>query len=309
MLTLAGCVQQRAEATGAFDRTFTVNGPVRLELTSGSGDSHVTTGPAGEVRIHGDIHAEDWPFANARRRSSEVESDPPVSQQGNLIRVGGGSSSRHVSIDYTIIVPANTEIRGISGSGDLTVDGLQGPANFISGSGNVSASQIGSDIQAVAGSGDFQFANVQGQVQATTGSGDVDLSLVKGAIRLHTGSGDVHVAQPGNDVTIQTGSGDVEIGGAIADLRLQSGSGGFTVSGNPGTSNYWDFSTSSGDVTLNVPADASFRLYAHTTSGDIDAAIPIVMEGTAGKHELRARIGDGKARVEIQTSSGGISLH
>jgi DUF4097 and DUF4098 domain-containing protein YvlB len=62
-------------------------------------------------------------------------------------------------------------------------------------------------------------------------------------------------------------------------------------------------------VTLNVPSDASFRLYAHTTSGDIDAAIPIVMEGTAGKHELRARIGDGKARVEIQTSSGGISLH
>jgi hypothetical protein len=32
------------------------------------------------------------------------------------------------------------------------------------------------------------------------------------------------------------------------------------------------------------------------------------MEGTAAKHELRARIGDGKARAEIQTSSGDISL-
>jgi hypothetical protein len=32
------------------------------------------------------------------------------------------------------------------------------------------------------------------------------------------------------------------------------------------------------------------------------------MEGTAQKHELRARLGDGKARVEVQTSSGSISL-
>jgi hypothetical protein len=32
------------------------------------------------------------------------------------------------------------------------------------------------------------------------------------------------------------------------------------------------------------------------------------MEGTAGKHELRARIGDGKARVEVETSSGNIAI-
>ena len=38
------------------------------------------------------------------------------------------------------------------------------------------------------------------------------------------------------------------------------------------------------------------------------AEFPMVMEGTTGKHELRARIGDGKARVEIQTSSGSIDL-
>jgi DUF4097 and DUF4098 domain-containing protein YvlB len=60
---------------------------------------------------------------------------------------------------------------------------------------------------------------------------------------------------------------------------------------------------------LHVPSNASFRLHARSKSGDIDAAIPIMMEGTAAKHELRARIGDGKASVEIQTSSGDISLH
>jgi len=32
------------------------------------------------------------------------------------------------------------------------------------------------------------------------------------------------------------------------------------------------------------------------------------MEGTSGKHEFQARVGDGKARVEVTSSSGDISL-
>ena len=80
------------------------------------------------------------------------------------------------------------------------------------------------------------------------------------------------------------------------------------VDGDPSTSAYWEVRTSSGTVVLHVPGTANFRFYARTSSGDIDTQIPIVMEGTTGKHELRARIGDGKARVEIETSSGKISL-
>jgi len=89
---------------------------------------------------------------------------------------------------------------------------------------------------------------------------------------------------------------------------LRASSGNVVVDGNPGTSNYWDFHTGSGNVTLHVPSASSFRFYAHTGSGSINAEIPIVMEGTAGKHELRARIGDGKARVEVETSSGNIAI-
>jgi DUF4097 and DUF4098 domain-containing protein YvlB len=50
-------------------------------------------------------------------------------------------------------------------------------------------------------------------------------------------------------------------------------------------------------------------LYARSSSGDINVTAPSVTEGTPGKHDFQARIGDGKARVEIETSSGNISLH
>jgi DUF4097 and DUF4098 domain-containing protein YvlB len=306
---LASCIDEPG-VEGTFDRTLKVEGPVQLEETIGSGDARITQGAAGEVRIHGEIHAHGWSAETSEQRLKEIESNPPISQENNLIRVGGvGRRTENVSIDYIIEVPGNTELHSVSGSGDVDVRGIQGPANFTSGSGNISASEIGNDVEALAGSGDVKISGVQGQVQVTTGSGDTEVRSAQGEVRVHTGSGNIQVVQPNDNIVAETASGDVSVDSAHADLRIHTGSGEITIDGNPGASNYWDLRSSSGDVTLRVPSGASFRLYAHTSSGDIDAEIPIVMEGTAAKHELRARIGDGKARVEVTTSSGKITLH
>ncbi len=308
LTVLGGCIAESG-MQGTFDRTFTVNGPVQLEVTTGSGDVHISQGTTGQVHIHGEIHARGWSREDARGKAAEIEANPPISQENNLIRVGGvGRRADNVSVDYTIEVPANTELHSVAGSGDVDVRGIQGPATFTAGSGNITASEIGNDVQALAGSGDVKISTIQGQVQVTTGSGDISVRSAKGAVRVRTGSGDVQMDVPNDEAVAATGSGDVEVSGARADLRIHTGSGNITIDGNPGASNYWDFRASSGDVTLHVPSDASFRLYAHSSSGDIDAQIPIQMEGTSAKHELRARIGDGKARVEVETSSGKITL-
>lgn len=306
---VAGCMTERA-AQGTFDRSLKVSGPVQLEVTTGSGDVHITPGTGGEVRIHGEIHARGWSAENSEERLREIESNPPISQDNNLVRVGGvGRRANNVSIDYTIVVPPTTELRSIAGSGDVDVRGIQGPANFKAGSGNITASEIGNDVQALAGSGDVKISDVQGQVEVTTGSGDIQIGSAKGEVRVRAGSGNLEITQPNDNLVTETGSGNITVTGAHADVRSHTGSGEITIDGNPGASNYWDLRASSGNVTLRVPKDASFRLYARTSSGDIDAEIPIVMEGTAAKHELRARIGDGKARVEVETSSGKITLH
>jgi DUF4097 and DUF4098 domain-containing protein YvlB len=294
---------------GTFNRTFNVNGPVQLEVATGSGDVRITQGAEGEVRIQGKIHARGWSDDNARRKLSSIQSNPPVSQDNNLIRIGAtGMSMDNVSIDYIVTVPANTALHSHSGSGDVDVTGIQGPVTFTAGSGDINAAGIGNDVQATAGSGTVKISSVQGQTQVTTGSGNIRIRDAQGAVRVHTGSGGIEVSEPNDNVVAETGSGDVTVSGAHADLRVRTGSGEITVDGNPGATNYWDLHASSGDVNLRIPSDASFRLYAHSSSGDIDAQIPIVMEGTASKHELRARIGDGKARAEIETSSGNITL-
>jgi putative adhesin len=306
----AGCGGQ-AGPSGTFDRAFSANGPVRLELTNGSGDSRVTAGPAGQVRIHAEFQVRDWPWQSASRRLSQVQSTPPVVQDGNLIRVGvfGSRGSNDVRVNYTIVAPAETEIRGLAGSGDILLGGIKGPADLLTGSGNISASAVPAGLRARAGSGNVKLKDMEGPVQVTTGSGDIEINSAKAEVRVRAGSAHVRIEHPRDSVTVSTGSGDITIAGVTRDLRLHTGSGDITVDGDPAATNYWDLHANSGDVEMHVRSTASFRLYARSRSGHIDAAIPVVREGPFGRHELQGRIGDGKARVEIETSSGDISLH
>ncbi len=303
---LAGCGPESG-AVGTADRTFTVSGPVQLELENGSGNSHVMVGSAGEVRVHAEFHVRTWPWDNPDRTLRDLVANPPFSQEDALIRIGhGGWDMSMVSADYSITVPPDTQMRGVVGSGNLDVNAIAGPANFTIGSGNISVTGVTNDTRAIVGSGNVTFTD-SGRIDVTTGSGNVVIRGAKDEVRAHTGSGDVRIDQPGANVEAETGSGDIELRGVTADIRLHTGSGNINVDGNPAASSYWDIRASSGDVKLRVPSSASFRFYARSSSGDIDVTAPSVTEGTPGKHDFQARIGDGKARVEIETSSGSIA--
>jgi len=308
-VALVGCHGRWGES-GTVERTFSVNGPVRLELVNGAGDSKVAVGSPGEVRIHAEFRVKSWSESGAQKRAIKMKTNPPFSQEGNLIRVGGGGPhTSAVEFNYILTVPPETEIHAISGSGDIEVNGVKGPVSVTAGSANILVSNGAGDVQAHSGSGTISLASIQGQVQATSGSGNITVESVRGDVRIQTGSGVIRIASPAGAVVASTGSGSVSVAGAMEDLRLRSGSGNIAVTGDPRGGTYWDFHTSSGNVALQVTPKASFRFYAKTSSGDIDAAIPVVMEGTAGKHALRARIGDGKGRVEVETSSGNVALH
>jgi hypothetical protein len=314
-IALVGCSVERTGGGGGTgpvvraDRKFTVSGPVRIELVNGSGTSQVSAGPAGEVQVHAEFRAKSRLFQDGQRNLDRIVANPPISQEGNFIRIGGGGEHfGSVVVNYTITVPTDAEIHATGGSGTIQVMGIKGPATFTVGSGEITAENIGGDVQAIAGSGNVELSQIQGQVQATAGSGDLKLSGIHGDIRAQTGSGEIEINQPGDSVVANSGSGSIMVGQVSTDLRLHTTSGDVTVEGNPQASAYWEVRTSSGSVSLHVPVTSSFRLYARTSSGDIDTEIPITMEGTTGKHELRARIGDGKGRVEVETNSGKISL-
>jgi len=83
----AGCAIGPS-ASGTFDRTLSVSGPIRLELNNTSGDVSITGSADGKVHIHGTARASGIGFDSPDKRMSALLANPPIEQHGATIRIG-----------------------------------------------------------------------------------------------------------------------------------------------------------------------------------------------------------------------------
>jgi hypothetical protein len=260
---------------GSFERSLKVSGPVDLEVSTGSGDIAVRPSEAGAVRIRGKIHAhDDGDNGNTEKKVRYLEQNPPIERDGNHIRVGrlpDRELTHNVSIDYEIEVPIETQVTSNTGSGGVSVEGIRGP------------------VKVSSGSGDLKLHSVQSDVNLKTGSGDVSLEEISGGrVDVQTGSGDVKVRDLRCAMSVRTGSGDISAEGELTgDWTLHAGSGGISV---------------------RLPSEAGFDLDAHTSSGEIHTGLPITVQGSIGRGDLRGKVKGGGMRLELRTGSGDITI-
>ena len=306
-LVVGGC-QGGPSAKGAFDRTYTVNGHLRLELTNASGDVSITGSSDGKVHVHGDVKASGFGFDSPQKRLDDTVSNPPVEQRGETIRVGKDVSHlRHLSIVYTIQVPHDTEVDTSVASGAQTVRNITGPVKVQAASGSIRVEKIDRDAEIKTASGSVSAMDVGSDVHISTASGSVSAENIKGNVRVNAMAGVIEVRNPGGRVEAETASGSVDIQGAARDVTAQAVSGRVSVQGNPGAESYWELKTVSGSVHLSVPASANFHLSADAVTGEIRTDIPIMIE-EQDKHALRASMGSGGGRVQVHTVSGEIRV-
>ncbi len=299
-----------AATEGSFQRTLPVTGPVRMDLTTGSGDVRVRAGNSNQVQISGHIRASEWFAGNVEEKIRRLEANPPIQQSGNDIRIGhiDDPELRHnISISYEVTVPAETELRVETGSGNQTVEGIRGPLEVNAGSGGLKISEIGDRVHAETGSGDIEIDRVKGNVHAKTGSGSIRAEEVAGGFEADSGSGHItlHQTAPGS-VRVDTGSGGMDLRGVRGSLDAKAGSGTIEAEGSP--TGAWNVHTGSGTVQLKIPSDAAFDLAAHTRSGSISVEQPHAVQGSIGRKEIRGRVGGGGVPVEVETGSGDIQI-
>jgi DUF4097 and DUF4098 domain-containing protein YvlB len=287
-------------ATGSFEQSLPVDGPIVLDVSTGSGSIKISTGSANRVEVTGNIKVGNGSFFS-RRSSSEKQdlvdqlvNDPPVSLVDGRLQVGhikDKAFRRNVSVSYEIVVPASTEVKSHTGSGSQTITGVAGPVEAGTGSGSVTLTDIG------------------GTVNARSGSGAIRANEIAGAFEAHTGSGSVRLTQvaPG-DVVVSTGSGSSELHGVVGALHVRAGSGRVEVDGQQ--TGAWDVDTGSGSVRITLPEDAAFKLDAKTGSGGIALGHPltITIQGKVPKKHLKGDVRGGGDLLKIETGSGGIRI-
>jgi hypothetical protein len=308
--------QALAAPTGHFERTLKVSGQVDLELMSGSGNINVHTGGNDTVqisaKIHGSNNGASWLFGsgNVEENIRKIEQNPPIQQQGNMIVVGRVEDRelvRNISIDYDVIIPAQTKLTSQTGSGDQTITGVQQALSAKTGSGNITLDNIGADARVHSGSGDLKINNVKGALFADTGSGNIRAYGVAGGIDAHTGSGDVEMHQvAAGDIKVGTGSGNVKLQGVKGGVRAQTGSGDIQAEGE--ATRDWRLGAGSGNITLKLPSQASFDLDARTSSGTLKVSHPLTYQGEISKKHIHGKVNNGGVALDLHTGSGDIYI-
>ncbi|MGB8732125.1 MAG: DUF4097 family beta strand repeat-containing protein [Candidatus Sulfotelmatobacter sp.] len=293
VVVLASTFAIASTPQGTFDKTFSVSGPVDLEVETHSGDITVRSGPAGSVSIHGKIFVGDhWLFGNRHTDVSDIEQHPPLRQEGNRIRIDY-VNAHDISVDYEIVVPVETTVRTHSGSGDQTIEGIRGNVDVQSGSGNL------------------RMLGLTGEIRLQTGSGNVRAREIAGAIRGGAGSGDIEVEEMGSgDIDLHTGSGNIMARGIQGAFHAEAGSGDITGEGTQtGT---WEIRTGSGNVHVRLPANAAFDANLSTGSGtmEVSPAITMTVQGRVQetRKQIVGKVGGGGPLLTVRTGSGDIHI-
>src|SRR5260370_30417570 len=85
----SGVIALADDAEGSFDRTVTVSGPIDLDVQTGAGRLDIRASGSVRVSIHGVIRArEHFGGRSAQDKVRSLESNPPIEQNGNVIRIG-----------------------------------------------------------------------------------------------------------------------------------------------------------------------------------------------------------------------------
>nr|WP_263365834.1 DUF4097 domain-containing protein [Edaphobacter bradus] len=266
-----------AFADGNFDRTLNVSASPNVSVATGSGYIRLKPGSDNQVHIIGHVHAgHGWKSGDVESRVQQVIANPPITQNGNDITIGGRHGDNdlfhNISIDYDITLPRTSNIAATTGSGDMEIQ------------------DVGASVKAQTGSGSIRANGVQGPATLGTGSGDVELH--------HSGPGDVKA---------ETGSGSLRLYGVSGALKASTGSGDVQVDGQPSTD--WKLSTGSGSIQLALGNAAHFNLNADTGSGSIRVDQPITMQGSLNRHHVSGVVNGGGPTIRANTGSGDITVH
>ncbi len=282
----------------------------RFSLGNISGDIIVTAGSGDEVSIEAvkRTRGDKSELARVQITVDDRAGRVDVRTEHEQNRTDRNRQGDHVSVDYTVVVPATASVDLHSVSGGIKVTGVHGSLRSETVSGDVTITDAPKLEAAKTVSGDVSLTGIttDGDLTASSVSGNVRAKGLKArGVELMSVSGDISMTEAMCErLGVKTVSGNVEYAGGIAK------GGRYEVNGHSGT------------VRLVLANPAGFELNANSFSGSIRSELPLTIGGDATRrsdssprgrrdassHAMRATFGDGSATLVVHTFSGDIII-
>ena len=121
-------------------------------------------------------------------------------------------------------------------------------------------------------------------------------------------TGDIDASSLSSDVEAYTALGNIRIS-TTEYARAKSISGSITAAiGNVNWSGQLDFESSTGEITVKLPASANTELHAESIVGNISTEFPLTVQGSIGSYSVNGTIGTGGRKLNLKTVSGPIKV-
>lgn len=193
----------------------------------------------------------------------------------NLVTIDTNESNRCRSLNITIYVPSSYK-------GNVNLTSQSGDLNIID--------------------GDLAKTNL------STHSGDIDISnLTSQDLTINATSADIYASNiTSTKSNIMTSSGDIDIIGSLGDAKAGSSSGEVSLSLHSLGKNS-NFSSTSGDIYLNIDRAIGYNLSFSTSSGELNGSDSNRNSGSKSNHTITN--GDGSSVITVSTTSGDLEIN
>jgi len=263
LLVVIAALALTASAGGreVVEKTFDAAESIRVNTVSG--DCIIKQGDDDKIHVY-------LVYSYSPRGSFE----PEFEERSRVLRLSENHyESNSGSSVWTITVPAETQVRFSTASGDFEASGLA------------------ADISVETASGDIRIEDCTGEFDLETASGDITTDECRGEFDLNTASGDITFTHCEGESQLNAASGDIEIEECRGGFDAQVASGDILAVGITLTDRS-DFGTASGDVEVQLAASAEYDLVVSTTSGS--AMIDFNGNPVKGQFEFTARLRRGR---------------
>ena len=271
-------------------KSYAVSGRASVRVDTNDGSVHVTASDDKQVEFR--VEYQGYVLGKDLRIDSHQDGNK-VELTARLTGHWGfswGHNSRNLHIE--VRMPREGDLSVETGDGAVQADSIHGTVNVHTGDGSVKANSL------------------NGTIDLHTSDGSITVDGLKGDIRLRTGDGSIEARDLDGKVDADTGDGHIRLVGRFDALGIKTGDGSVDARVLPGSkmASSWTIRTGDGSVDIVLPADFQANIDATTGDGHISLGVPVTVEGTFSKSEIRGKMNGGGQQLTIHTGDGSIRL-
>lgn len=285
-----GCASMLGQQVG-FRQTLPVSiaSPVILDIAVSRGNVTIGYARDGEVSIS--VSAKD--VAGKSASAEYLKTALAIEQYENHILIRESlatATDLKFNVSYRIDVPFQTQVKSfIAGLGNQKLIGIAGPAKLSTRTGDIEATLV-------------RFA----WVEAITGRGNISCSR-SAQVLAQTGAGNITLMEDGpSKAAVKKGAGRIEVGGVRGSFEGVTDLGELHIKAV--LNDDWHLTSTAGNIRIEVPSKAKFRLDASTLAGRIYVEHGAMEKPPEDARQLRQEVNGGGKSIQARSNNGNIFI-